>query len=114
MLLIYVIPIALLVLARWSHPHILGALGGSGFGFDYGMALSNAPAIVSVALLAPLAGLRRRVALWWLLPPAGIYYASVVGTRVAQLTTPPKQSAGAPSPSGARRAEDLIGEHLSR
>lgn len=116
MLVICLIPIVLLVLARWSHPQILGAPGpGSGFRFDYGMALSNVPAIVSVALLAPLAGLKRRAVLWWLLPPAGLYYAWVIGARVAQRSTPPKPPAAAvQSPTGARRAEDLIREGLAR
>lgn len=110
MFVICVAPITLLVLA--DHGMRLRTGGeGAGFGFDYGEAIATAPGILSVALLAPLAGFKRRAALWWILPPVGLYYACLIGARVAVLTTPIPEPVRQPRP---RRAEDLINEHLAR
>lgn len=68
MLVICLAPIALLVFVGHGMRLTWGG-HDAGFEFDYGGALSEAPGILAVALLAPLAGFKRRVVLWWLLPP---------------------------------------------
>jgi hypothetical protein len=113
MFVICVAPIALLALADHG-THLMIGGHNSGLGFDYGAALSEASGILAVALLAPLVGLKRRVALWWILPPVGLYYACIIGARVAVLSTPPAREVAPQPPSGGQRAEDLIREHLSR
>ncbi|MER6594598.1 hypothetical protein ABT214_22650 [Micromonospora purpureochromogenes] len=60
---------------------IEGAVG-SGPRADFGQI---AVPMAATAWLAPHGSYRRRDALWWFLPPAGLYIFAVVGWRVAFL-----------------------------
>jgi hypothetical protein len=125
MLAVCVIPFVLVVIAA-DHRMSVTVIGGkdAGFDFDYGAVLCEAPGALATALLAPLVGYRRRVALWLLVPPVGIYYAWVIGFLAGELGE--RAQAGArKSPSErhvdsgksaafARPAEDLIREGLKR
>jgi hypothetical protein len=53
--------------------------------WDYGAFMCQLPGVLAVVLLAPLVGLRRRIALWWLLYPFGLYYACLIGAGIAVL-----------------------------
>jgi hypothetical protein len=85
MLAIYVVPFVLLTLAHRGTSVTIA--GGTGWRFivDYGWLLSETPAALTAALLAPVVGYRRRVALWFLFPPVGVYFAWVIGGRAGEL-----------------------------
>jgi hypothetical protein len=61
---------------RWSSGH---------WSVDYGVLLSALPGVVLVAWLAPRVACRRRDALKLLIPPWGVRFAWVIGTRLGQL-----------------------------
>lgn len=117
MLAVCVVPLVLLVMAA-DHPTWLTVAGGkdSGFRFDYGLFLSQTPGALATALLAPLVGYRRRVALWFLLPPVNLCFAWITGFLAGQLGAPGARRASDNSPlaAPARGAEDLIREGLKR
>lgn len=118
MLAVCVVPFILLAVAS-DHPMSITVVGGkdSGFTFDYGLLLSQAPGALATALLAPLVGYRRRVALWFLVPPVNLYFAWVIGVFAAELGAPAEQRLDCGEvqvPSLGRRAEELIREGLKR
>ena len=61
---------------RWSAGH---------WSLDYGALLSELPGVILVAWLAPRVAYRRRDALMLLLPPWGVRFAWVIGTRLGKL-----------------------------
>jgi len=58
---------------------------GGSVTLPYGALLSTLPGVVLIAWLAPRVAYRRRDALMLLVPPWGIRFAWVIGTRLGQL-----------------------------